>query len=235
MFSVGKQLVALASLPLATAGYALPAPAAVTVQTVAAPVASRLSPPPPAVAATPNGADAGVIDASAPAVASTPPLAVAGDPAARLVLLIAAAAARWSAEPETVSAADGDDADAAKVDAELECMAKVVVHEAGNQSRRGQLAVAQLIMNRIESGRFPTTACGVANQRGQFFHTAEYNPPRDSAAWTSAVEVSRQARNGNGEEVAPGALFFHAAYASADSFFRTRRRVATLGDHIFYR
>jgi len=126
-------------------------------------------------------------------------------------------------------------ADSGEIDSELECMAKVVHHEAGNQSRRGQLAVAQIIMNRIESGRFADTICGVANQPGQFFRTASYNPDRNSDAWQSAVEVSREARDGRGDEVVPGALFFRATYASATSFFRTRQQVASLGGHVFYR
>ena len=124
---------------------------------------------------------------------------------------------------------------AGPIDAELECMAKVVHHEAGNQSRRGQLAVAQTIMNRIESGRFADTICGVANQPGQFFRTAAYHPDRDSDQWRRAVEVSREARDGESADVAPGALFFGATYASATGFLRTRQRVAALGDHIFYR
>src|SRR5688572_10899424 len=57
------------------------------------------------------------------------------------------------------------------VDAELTCLAKVVVHEAGNQSRAGQMAVAQVVMNRVNDrrGRFGRTICGVVMQRGQFF------------------------------------------------------------------
>ena len=125
--------------------------------------------------------------------------------------------------------------DAEPIDDELECMAKVVHHEAGNQSRRGQLAVAQIIMNRIESGRFADTICGVANQPGQFFRTSSYNPDRSSAGWQTAVAVSREARDGRGDEVVPGALFFRAAYASTTSFFRTRQQVAALGGHVFYR
>ena len=233
MFSVGKQLVALIGMPLPTAGFALPAPTAVPAPAVAAPAATALPASAPVIAAAPIGDDTTVTDAAAPTVASAAPIAMAGDPAARIVLLIAAAVTDWNAGRS--SDARTDDAATAKLDAELECMAKVVVHEAGNQPRRGQLAVAQLIMNRIESGRFPATACGVANQPGQFFRTASYNPPRDSAMWASAVEVSRQARARDGEDVVPGALFFHAAYASADSFFRTRQRITTLGDHIFYR
>lgn len=125
--------------------------------------------------------------------------------------------------------------DTAEADAELECMAKVVLHEAGNQSRSGQLAVAQLIQNRMESGRFADTICGVVNQPGQFFQTSSYNPRRDTAAWESAVSVSREAREGASADVAPGAMFFRAAYAAPTGFFRTRTRVATLGDHVFYR
>ncbi len=121
------------------------------------------------------------------------------------------------------------------IDSELECMAKVVMHEAGNQSRAGQLAVAQLIVNRLESGRFADTVCGVVNQPGQFFQTASYNPRRDGEAWRTAVSVSREAREGRTADVAPGAMFFRAAYAAPTSFFRTRTRVVTLGDHVFYR
>lgn len=122
-----------------------------------------------------------------------------------------------------------------EIDAELECMAKVVLHEAGNQPRAGQLAVAQLIVNRVESGRFADTVCGVVNQPGQFFQTSRYNPRRDTAAWASAVAVSREASAGQSADVAPGAMFFRAAYAAPTGFFRTRTRVATLGDHVFYR
>jgi N-acetylmuramoyl-L-alanine amidase len=139
----------------------------------------------------------------------------------------------------TFSADDVSDAEAADesaaVDAELECMAKVVHHEAGNQSRRGQIAVAQTIMNRIESGRFASTICGVANQPGQFFRTSSYNPDRSGAQWKSALSVAREVRSGDTADVAPGALFFRASYASATRFFRGRQQVATLGDHVFYR
>ena len=117
---------------------------------------------------------------------------------------------------------------------ELECMAKVVHHEAANQSREGQLAVAQLMMNRMESGRFADTICGVAAQRGQFFDVDSYSPRQD-ARWDTALDVSREALAEAGRAVVPGALFYHAATQPATTFFRTRHRVAQLGDHIFYR
>lgn len=151
-----------------------------------------------------------------------------------------------AAEPDAATLVDAAEATAdasnsaataaASVDErELDCMAKVVHHEAANQSRRGQLAVAQLIRNRAESGRFPATICGVVNQPGQFFQTASYNPRRSSAQWAMAVDVSREALSRGSPDVIPGAMFYHAAYQAPTRWFRTRERVAQLEDHVFYR
>lgn len=124
----------------------------------------------------------------------------------------------------------------AELAAAIDCIAKVVRHEAANQSEKGQLAVAQLIINRTRAGsRFGRTACAVVNQRGQFFDTDSYHPDRSSGAWTRAVAVSRDAVQNVSPAVVPGALFYHAAYQAPPRFFRGRQRVAVLGDHIFYR
>ena len=122
-----------------------------------------------------------------------------------------------------------------KIDRQLECMAKVVHHEAGNQPRSGQLAVAQLVMNRVGQDRFGASVCEVVNQRGQFFQTSAYNPRRDTAQWASSLEIARSALDGTAPQVVPGAVFFHATYIAPNSWFRSRQRVATLGQHIFYR
>lgn len=122
-----------------------------------------------------------------------------------------------------------------KADRQLECMAKVVHHEAANQPRSGQLAVAQLVMNRVGQDRFGASICEVVNQPGQFFRTASYNPRRDTDRWATAIEVSRQAMAGNGDQVVPGAVFYHAASQAPNRFFRTRQRISMVGDHVFYR
>ena len=78
---------------------------------------------------------------------------------------------------------------AASADAKsVECMAKVVLHEAGNQPREGKIAVAQTLVNRLKAGRFGDTICEVANQKGQFFHIAGFHPRRDTDGWQSAVD-----------------------------------------------
>jgi N-acetylmuramoyl-L-alanine amidase len=224
MISTGKQLVALALLPLATAANAVPTQApAVEIQSSNALAAQTV----PVVAAAPA---VPVLPVAAPSLQQ----AALADPSVQLAMLVADSSVTWQ-QPQAEPAQAQPAATSAEIDAELECMAKVVHHEAGNQSRKGQLAVAQLIMNRVESGRFAGTICGVANQRGQFFRTDSYNPRRDTDSWQNAVEVSREARDGRSDEVAPGALFFHAAYASGGSFFQSRQRVTTLGGNVFYR
>lgn len=49
-------------------------------------------------------------------------------------------------------------------DAELDCLAKNIYHEARGESREGKIAVAHVTMNRVNSKRFPNTVCGVVHQ-----------------------------------------------------------------------
>jgi spore germination cell wall hydrolase CwlJ-like protein len=161
------------------------------------------------------------VDTLAPAEATL-------QPAVATVQSVAAAPAE---QPAVTKTADTVDPDA------LECMAKVVHHEAGNQPRQGQIAVARTLLNRIKAGRFGSTVCEVANQHGQFFDTSSYQPSRNSDSWSNAVDVSRAVLRGDEDtqDVAHGAMFFRAAYKPASSFFRSRQRVGAIGDHIFYR
>jgi len=155
-------------------------------------------------------------------------------PAPTVVQAVTQQQAEPSALATAIATDDEDDAAPpapAAPDAELTCLAKVIVHESGNQPRAGQLAVAQVVMNRVHSGRFAPTICGVVMQRGQFFNVHAYNPRHDTR-WFQALEVARQARDGNAEPVMQGALFFHAAYAGP---FRGRTRLGRIGGHIFYR
>ena len=153
-----------------------------------------------------------------------------------------------SSNPPVVAAMPQPDADeavsqaapvaAVAVDpADVECMAKVVMHEANNQPHEGKIAVAQTLVNRLKAGngRFGDSICEIVNQKGQFFNIASFRPRRDSDGWQEAVEVAHQVLAGEAEPVAPGAMYFRASYAPANAFFRTRQRVTTVGAHIFYR
>jgi spore germination cell wall hydrolase CwlJ-like protein len=133
---------------------------------------------------------------------------------------------------ETLVAAHSQDIDT--IDADTECVAKVVHHEAANQPLAGQLAVAEVVLNRARSGRFPATPCAVANQPGQFFHTESYHVPVTSPRWRTAVAIARVAEAGESPPVVPGALFFCAAYARR-TMAHQRPLVTQIAGQVFYR
>jgi spore germination cell wall hydrolase CwlJ-like protein len=139
-----------------------------------------------------------------------------------------------AAQPTLDELVDRASAQTAPVDRELECMAKAVHHEAANQTLEGQLAVAQLILNRTHSDVFPKTICAVVNQQGQFFSTRSYRAPVRSPNWRTAVAVARVARQQDVAQIVPGALFYHADYVRP-SWSHKRTRLAQIGAHIFYR
>ena len=118
---------------------------------------------------------------------------------------------------------------------ELECLATGIYFESKSEPLSGQLAVGQVIANRATSGRFPSSYCGVLFQRSQFsFIRGKSLPaaPRSSKQWQNAVAIAKIVSRGLKESSVGKALFFHARYVSP----RWRlKRVAAIGNHIFYR
>lgn len=118
-------------------------------------------------------------------------------------------------------------------EAEVLCLAKIVHHESASQPEQVQYAVANVVLNRKASGRFPATICGVAHQRGQFFNVDAYHPESDPR-WATSQRIAEEAIAGEGSDAAPGALFFRTASYSS-TFFRSRPQVAVLGAMAFHR
>ena len=120
-------------------------------------------------------------------------------------------------------------------DEQGDCLATSVYYESKGEPLNGQLAVAQTIINRTASGRFPGSVCGVVRQPGQFsfVHGGDIpTPSHASSAWKRAVAIATIAREGLWKQVAPAALFFHARRVSPGW---GKIKVASLGNHIFFR
>jgi spore germination cell wall hydrolase CwlJ-like protein len=119
---------------------------------------------------------------------------------------------------------------------ELECLAVGVYYESKSEPLVGQLAVGKVIANRAKSGgRFPPSYCGVLFQRGQFsFIHGRSLPsvPRSSRQWQTAVAIAKIVDQDLKDSAAENALFFHARYVSPG--WRLKR-VASIGNHVFYR
>jgi spore germination cell wall hydrolase CwlJ-like protein len=118
---------------------------------------------------------------------------------------------------------------------ELECLAGAIYFESKSESLQGQLAVGHVIANRAKSGRFPSSYCGVVFQRSQFSFVRGRSLPaiaRGGQQWKNAVAVAKIVDQQLHESPIGKALFFHARRVSPG--WRLTR-VATLGNHVFYR
>jgi N-acetylmuramoyl-L-alanine amidase len=119
---------------------------------------------------------------------------------------------------------------------ELECLATGIYFESKSEPLAGQLAVGRVIANRSQSGgRFPGTYCGVLFQRGQFSFVHGGRLPAVSHSnrqWQTAVAIAKIVDQDLQESAAGNALFFHARYVSPG--WRLKR-VAAIGNHVFYR
>jgi N-acetylmuramoyl-L-alanine amidase len=120
-------------------------------------------------------------------------------------------------------------------DAETECLARAVYWESKGEPLTGQLTVAEVVINRAESGRFASTICGVVRQPSQFSFVRRGHipqPPSGSRDWRTAVAIAQIAMQDLADGGAPRALYFHARHARPGW---RRARVATIGNHVFYR
>ena len=119
---------------------------------------------------------------------------------------------------------------------ELECLAVGVYFESKSEPLAGQLAVGKVIANRANSkGRFPPSYCGVLFQRSQFSFIRGHglpSVPRGSRQWQTAVAIAKIVDQGLQNSSADNALFFHARRVSPGWHLK---RVASIGNHIFYR
>ena len=119
-------------------------------------------------------------------------------------------------------------------DEHLRCLAGAIYFESKGEPLTGQLAVAHVILNRTKSGRYPANVCGVVKQPGQFgFVRGGAVPPIDEtrAAYRTAVAVAKVALASAWDDPAGGALYFNGVRASHGG----SKRVATIGNHAFYR
>ncbi|MEY3634530.1 MAG: hypothetical protein RLZZ61_940 [Pseudomonadota bacterium] len=118
---------------------------------------------------------------------------------------------------------------------EERCLASAVYFEAKGESLAGQLAVARVVLARANSGRFPSTLCGVVFQKGQFSFVRGASLPSiqtDSMHWRNAVAISNIALDNKWKSPVEGALFFHARHVSPG--WRLTR-LGSVDNHIFYR
>lgn len=126
---------------------------------------------------------------------------------------------------------------------QLWCLATGIYFEARGESYRGQVGVAQVIMNRTKHSAYPRTICGVVFQnqtkrnRCQFSFACDGVPERitNQKLWTQANEIAKKVVRGKLylSEVA-NSTHYHATYVKP-RWARKLKRMTRIGQHIFYR
>ena len=137
------------------------------------------------------------------------------------------------------------------IETALMCLALNTYHEAKNQSMIGQVATAQVVMNRVADSRYPNTVCEVVKQGPKYKgsdvpvrHKCQFSwfcdgksdePKRDSKEWRMAQEYARIVLSGRIVlDVTEGATHYHATYVKP-SWAKTKTRTTRIEKHIFYR
>jgi len=132
----------------------------------------------------------------------------------------------------------------------LVCLALNIYHEARDQPFVGQVAVAQVVMNRVRDDRYPDDVCGVVYQgptyswkpdfpvrhRCQFswYCDGKSDKTRDTEAWEIAMLIATGVYNGNLGDFVEGATHYHATYVLPE-WAETKTKTVQIGDHVFYR
>lgn len=114
---------------------------------------------------------------------------------------------------------------------DMELLARLVHAEAGGESYAGKVAVAAVVINRVQSGRYPSTVKGVIFQRHAF------EPVSNGRIWTQPTESSYRAVKAalKGWDPSGSALFFFAPAKTSNAFVWSRTVITRIGGHIFSR
>jgi spore germination cell wall hydrolase CwlJ-like protein len=126
---------------------------------------------------------------------------------------------------------------------QLNCLARNIYHEAGGEPFEGKVAVAQVTINRAESGDFPSDICQVVYQKNIVYEkvlcqfswycsSASINKPMNGPVYTESMEVAKKVLlEGFRLPSIKNALYFHGDYVNPKW---GKQPVAKIGRHIFY-
>ena len=122
------------------------------------------------------------------------------------------------------------------------CLAEAIYFEARGEPVEGQFAVAEVILNRVDSPKFLNSICKVVRQGSGRKRACQFSYNCDGkleyitngAAYDKAKRVARVSMDRKSRPLTKGATYYHAAFISP-SWARSFRHVNTIGVHKFYK
>ena len=119
--------------------------------------------------------------------------------------------------------------------ADLDCLTKNVYYEAGIEDVRGKVAVANVTVNRLKTGRWGKTLCKVVYAPKQFSWTLAKRLSRpDAELWDQSRQVAYKVLHGTRLSGLDRSLFYHAVYIKDPNWADQTQRAGQVGNHIFY-
>ncbi len=182
--------------------------------------------------ATPLVASAVALASATPAPADSTPVEVVALPAVPNVTKVPAN------RPSYAALVDQD-----QPAREQRCLAQAIYFEARGESKEGQAAVAQVVLNRVSSGLYPSTICGVVYQNRDHYEGCQFSFACEGRslritepdAWHSAVRIAASVMSGQTYLAQIGdATHYHADYVRPDWSYRLKK-MDVIGHHIFYK
>jgi len=126
---------------------------------------------------------------------------------------------------------------------ELICLALNIYYEARSEPPYGQLAVGQVVMQRVESPRHPDSVCEVVYQGGEalwkchfsWYCDSKSDIPRDKQAWQDALYMAEIVANGARIEALEGVLHYHSNEIQPPWWTASMTHISTIGNHEFWK
>jgi len=126
---------------------------------------------------------------------------------------------------------------------EKRCLAEAIYFEARSETEEGQAAVAQVVLNRVASGLYPASICGVVYQNRSHYHGCQFSfacegkslRVNEPEAWRDAVRVADSVIAGRTYLADVGnSTHYHADYVRP-RWAKALKKMEVIGRHIFYR
>jgi spore germination cell wall hydrolase CwlJ-like protein len=118
---------------------------------------------------------------------------------------------------------------------DLDCLTKNIYYEARGEDYRGKYAVAQVTINRLQTGHWGNTICKVVYARAQFSWTLSKKLPRpNSAMWAESETIARNVLAGHRVRGLQKSLYYHAVYIKDPKWADPKHEVGQIGQHVFY-